>query len=73
TSVDINEFHSANSHLGTRSLQATAQQQGLQLVNQLDPCTSCLGAKIQRGPVPHRTTTRATKPLGTVHLDVAGP
>ncbi|CAN0470226.1 unnamed protein product, partial [Scytosiphon promiscuus] len=72
-SLDINEFHSANGHLGTRPLRATALQQDLKLVNELQPCESCLGAKMPRAAVPHRTTTRSDKALGTVHLDVAGP
>ncbi|CAN0276489.1 unnamed protein product, partial [Hapterophycus canaliculatus] len=43
--VDINEFHAANGHLGQRPLRATAKQQGLQLVGDLEACEACLGAK----------------------------
>ncbi|CAN0364924.1 unnamed protein product, partial [Hapterophycus canaliculatus] len=71
--VDINDFHALNGHLGQRPLRATAKQQGLQLVGDLEACEACLGAKMPRASVTPKTTTRSTQPLGTVHMDVAGP
>ena len=71
--LDINTFHVAYGHLGQRSLRAAAEQQSLQLTNELQACEACLSAKMSRAAVSHQTTTKATTRLGTVHLDVADP
>ena len=71
--VDINHFHVSLAHAHSNVLKATAQQDGIQLVGELAPCSGCSMAKGIRAPTPHRTTSRAEAPLDLVHIDTAGP
>ena len=71
--IDINHFHVSLAHAHSSVLKATAQQHGIQLVEELVPCLGCSMAKVIRASTPHRTTSRAEAPLDLVHIDTAGP
>ena len=71
--MDIIHLHVSLAHAHSSVLKATAQQQGIQLVGELAPCSGCSMAKGIRAPTPHRTTSRAEAPLDLVHIDTAGP
>ena len=72
-SIDINHFHVSSGHLNKRLLRETAQQHGVTLTGVLQPCGGCLEEKGVRAGVPRRTTSRAGKPMETLHIDLAGP
>ena len=71
--LDINHFHVSLAHAHSSVLKATVQQHGIQLVEDLAPCSGCSMAKGIRAPTPHRTTSRAAAPLDLVHIGPAGP
>ena len=64
--LDINHFQVSLAHAHSSVLKATAQQHGIQLVEELAPCSGCSMAKGIRAPTPHRTTTWAAAPLDLV-------
>ena len=71
--VDINHFHFSSAYLRERLLRETARQHGITLTGVLQPCGGCLEAKVVRAGVPRRTTSRAGKPMETVHIDLVDP
>ena len=71
--VDINHSHVSLAHAHASVLKATAKQHGIRLTGELVSCSACSRAKGHRAPTPHHATRRATKPLGLVHIDTAGP
>ena len=71
--ININNFHVSLAHAHSSVLKATAQQHGIQLVGELEPCSGCSMAKEIRALTPHRTTSRPEAPLDLVHIDTAGP
>ena len=71
--IDNNIFHFYSGHPNERSLRETAKQKGVILTGVLQPCGGCLEAKGVRARVPPRTTSRARRPMETVHIDPAGP
>ena len=72
-SEDINHFHVSSGHLNERLLRERAHQHGVTSTGVLQPCGGCLEAKGVQAGVPRRTTSRAGKPMETVHIDLAGP
>ena len=71
--VDINHFNFSTRYLGENLLRATARQHGKILTGVLQPCAGCVEVKGVRAGVPRRTTSRAARPMETVHIDLAGP
>ena len=71
--IDIYHFHVSSGHLNERPLWETAGQHGITLTAVLQPCGGCLEAKGARAGVPRKTTSRASKLMETVHIDLAGP
>ena len=71
--VDINRFHVSLAHVHSSELKATVLQHGIQLVEELIPCSGCSMAKGIRSPTPHHTTSWAAAPMDMVHIDTAGP
>ena len=71
--IDINHFHVSSGHFNERLLRETTQQHGVTLTGVLQPCGGCLEAKRVRAWVPRGTTSRAGKPMETMHIDLAGP
>ena len=71
--IDINHFHASSGHQHERLLRQTAQQHGVTLMGVLQPCGGCLEAKRIRAGTPRRTTSRAGRPMETVHIDLSGP
>ena len=71
--ADINHFHVSLAQAHSSVLKATALQHGIQLVEELAPCSGCSMAKGIRAPTPHHTTSRAAAPVDMVHIDTAGP
>ena len=71
--VDINHFHVSLAHAHFSVLKAIALQHGIQLVEDLAPCSGCSMAKRICASTPHHTTSRAAAPMDMVHIDIAGP
>ena len=71
--IDINHFHVSSGHLNERLLREAAGQHRITLKGVLQPCGGWLEAKGVRAGVPRRTTSRPRTPMGTVHIDLAGP
>ena len=72
-SIDINHFHVSSGYLNQRLLRETALQHVVTWTGLLQPFGGCLKAKGVEAGVPHRTTSRAGKPMETAHIDLAGP
>ena len=71
--VGINHFYVSLAHAHLSALKATALQHGIQLVEELAPCSGCSMAKGIHAPTPQYTTSRAAYPLDMVYIDTAGP
>ena len=71
--VVINHFHVSLAHAHLSVLKAIALQHGIQLVEELAPCSGCSMANGIRAPTPHHTTSRAAAPVDMVYIDTAGP
>ena len=71
--VDIYHFHVSSGHQHERPLRQTTQQHGIILTGVLQPCGGCLEAKGIRAGTPRRTTSRAGRPMETVHIYLSVP
>ena len=71
--IDVNMFDCPSGHLNESLLRKAAKPQDVTLTGTLQPCEGCLEAKGVRAGVLRRTTSRAERPMETVHIDLAGP
>ena len=71
--IDINDFHVSYAHGHALSLVETARQLGITLTGELFPCLGCSMAKWKRLPIPKTTSSRSTRPLQRVFVDLSGP
>ena len=69
----MTSFYFSSGQLNERLLRGTAKRQGVILTGILQLSDVCLEAKGVRAGVPRRTTSRAGKPMETVHIDLCGP
>ena len=73
TSTDINAFHCSYAHVNEDLLRATTRKLGVTLAGKLNPCIGCSMAKGLRKAIHKTTSTRASKKLGRVFVDLCGP
>ena len=71
--IDINHIQVSSGHQREHLLRQTAQQHGITLTGVLQSCGGCLEVKGIRAGTVRRTTSRAGKPVDTVHIDLSGP
>ena len=69
----MNHLHDSLAHAHAIVLKATAKQHGVRLTGELVSYSACSRPKGHRAPTPHHATRRATRSLGLVHIDTAGP
>ena len=70
--MDINDFHVGMGHLHEGLLHDTADQIGVTLTGELQPCTGCSMGKGYRKAIPSTTSSRATRKLQRVFTDLSG-
>ena len=73
TRIDVHDFHVSHAHGHALSLVETARQLGITLTGELFPCSGCSMAKGKRLPIPKTTSSRSTRPLQRVFVDLSGP
>ena len=70
--VDINHFQVSLAHAHSSMLKTTALNHGIQLVEELAPCSGWSMVKRTRAPTPHHTMSQAVAPMDMVHIDTTG-
>lgn len=73
TPVDNNMFHCCYIHVSNRLLETTEKQTGVTLEGDFHTCIGCLMSKgFREQSISSKTSTRATKKLGRVFVDLNG-
>ena len=71
-SVDINVFHRCYGHSHEALLYDTAKRIGVTLTGELQPCAGCSQGKGYRKAIPSTTSSRSTRKLQRVFVDLSG-
>ena len=71
--IDNNHFHVSLAHAHLGVLNATAQQHGIRLVDELTPYYGFSQAKEIYAPTPHHTTARARASVNLIKTDTVVP
>jgi len=73
TSTDINAFHFSYAHLNKELFRETAHKAGVTLTGKPKACIECSMAKGPRKAIHKTSSTRGSKKLGRVLVDLCGP
>lgn len=70
--MDINEFYCSYGHAHEALLRSTAKRMGVKLTGEFQPCAGCSRGKGYRKPIPSTTSSRSTRKLQRVFVDLSG-